>query len=101
MAEYRLQIITQEKIVFDRDVVSAIIPGAEGYFGVLAHHAPLVAAIGSGRLCVKGGLGRQIDFDIEGGFFEFSSNIATILADRLSVVAGPEDEGLSDGDAPG
>ena len=48
MAElYRLKILTLEKSVYDADVKSIVAPGADGYFGVLAQHAPLIAALRS------------------------------------------------------
>jgi F-type H+-transporting ATPase subunit epsilon len=92
MAEYRLQIITLEKTVFDRQVVSIIAPGSEGYLGVLANHAPLLTALGAGHLTVKETPGREYIYKLAGGFLEVSNNLATILADSLEPVSSPEDE---------
>jgi len=94
MADYQLQIITQEKTVFDRRVVSLVAPGGLGYLGILAHHAPLLTTLSKGSLSVKESPGREYTFSIDGGFLEFSANTATILADSLKGVSAPEGEAL-------
>ncbi|MFC1601464.1 FoF1 ATP synthase subunit delta/epsilon [Candidatus Sumerlaeota bacterium] len=82
MADFQLQIVTQEKIAFDGMVDSMVLPGADGYFGVLAHHAPLLALLGEGELTVGTG-GRTLNGRLSGGFLEVQHNRATILADRV------------------
>jgi F-type H+-transporting ATPase subunit epsilon len=84
--EYQLQIFTQEKKIYDGAVVSIIVPGADGYLGVLANHAPLLAALGKGKLTVKTNAG-QSEYMIAGGFLEVRNNVATLLVDRLVEVA--------------
>ena len=79
---YRLQVFTQEKKVLDESVTSIVVPGAEGYFGILADHAPLTASLGQGTLTVISGSGER-KYTISGGFLEVVQNQATILADSL------------------
>ncbi len=80
--QFRLQVFTQEKKVVDENVTSVMLPGEDGYFGLLADHAPLIAALGQGSLTIKTDAGeRQVQ--ISGGFCEVSNNTATILADSL------------------
>ena len=55
MADYQLKIYTQEKKVFEGAVTSLIVPGSEGYLGVLANHAPLLALLGQGKLTIRKG----------------------------------------------
>ncbi len=86
---FRLHILTQESEVLNRDVVSVILPGVGGYFGILAHHAPLVAALGKGtiRVKTKEGSDEELRYVVEGGFAEVSDNVLTVLADKLTVEA--------------
>jgi F-type H+-transporting ATPase subunit epsilon len=83
--QFRLQVFTQEKKVVDELVTSVQAPGADGSFGVLADHAPLIAALGQGDLSITGTTGTRV-LDLSGGFMEVSNNVATILADSLSEV---------------
>ncbi len=84
MAEpFRLKILTLEKSVYDADVTSIIAPGLEGYFGVLAHHAPMTAALKPGKLTVVDTQGVERIYAVSGGFFEVAGNVATLLADAV------------------
>lgn len=86
MAEtFHLSVLTPERPVLDEDVVSIIAPGAEGYLGVLAHHAPLITSLVPGKLTVRETSGRVAIYAISGGFLEVSDNKATILADALEL----------------
>ena len=82
---YRLEIVTPDQMVYSGDVTAARLPGAEGYFGVLANHAPLVAALKSGTLRLADPAGRTMEIPLSGGFFEVSENHAIVLADTAEV----------------
>lgn len=84
MAEvFRLKILTLEKSVYDADATSIVVPGVDGYFGVLAHHAPLMAALQPGKLTVVDAQGTESIYALSGGFLEVSGNVATLLADAI------------------
>jgi F-type H+-transporting ATPase subunit epsilon len=83
MAEFQLLIYTQAKKVFDGQVVSIVVPAETGYLGVLAHHAPLVAILGTGTLTIKLPGDVEHKVHLAGGFLEVHDNIATLLVDDL------------------
>lgn len=82
MADFNLQIISQTRKVYDGDVTALTVPAEDGYLGVLAHHAPMVAALGEGKLTLRRG-DRLTEYTIDGGFLEVSRNQATLLVDQL------------------
>jgi len=82
MANYRLQIVTAQEVVFDEDVTAVTFPGEDGYFGVLAHHAAIVSVLRDGNVTIRRGT-REEQVGISGGFLEMSNNKATLLADNL------------------
>ena len=82
-SSYQLVLLTPEKTVLDREVVSIIAPGTEGFLGVLAHHAPLITGLAPGPLTVSYAAGRKETFSLSGGFLEVSQNRATVLADAV------------------
>jgi len=82
-AQFQLSILTPERAVFEGAVEYLEVPGSEGYFGVLAHHAALVAALASGALTVRRAGGGEQRWRVAGGFFEVSANRATVLADAV------------------
>lgn len=83
MADFQLQVYTQEKKVYDDPVTSIIVPAATGYLGVLANHAPLVALLGEGWLTVRPVGGADMRYHISGGFLEVRNNVATLLVDSM------------------
>jgi len=82
MADFRLQIVTSQQTVFDEPVTALTLPGEEGYFGILAHHAAIVSVLGPGTVTIRQGV-REEFVTITGGFVEMSDNQATLLADGL------------------
>ncbi len=52
MATLHFELVSPEKLVFSGDVEQVDVPGAEGDFGVLAGHAPMVTTLRPGILTV-------------------------------------------------
>lgn len=95
MAAKALQfdLVTPERLLFSATVDMVMIPGAEGDFGVLAGHAPLVSLIRPGAILVYEDEQVVDRFFIAGGFAEVGGNRCTVLAEqsvRLSEVNAEE-----------
>ena len=85
---FKLSIVTPEKTILEADCKSLIVPGSDGYLGVLTDHAPLITALKPGELKIVGeDSDAQLRFAITGGFFEVSNNHATVLADAIEEPA--------------
>jgi len=80
MATFHFDLVSPEKLAFSGEVDQVDVPGVEGDFGVLAGHAPVVAAIRPGILTVFSG-GRQEKIIVTGGVAEVSERGLTVLAD--------------------
>ncbi|AVT79042.1 F0F1 ATP synthase subunit epsilon [Rhodopseudomonas palustris] len=80
MSTFHFDLVSPEKIAFSGEVDQVDIPGAEGDFGVLAGHAPVVAVIRPGILTVTAGANKQ-KIVVLGGIAEVSDKGLTVLAD--------------------
>jgi F-type H+-transporting ATPase subunit epsilon len=80
MANFHFDLVSPEKLLFSGDVEQVDVPGAEGDFGVLAGHAPMVATLRPGILTVHGASGEQ-KIVVLGGFAEVSAQGLTVLAE--------------------
>jgi F-type H+-transporting ATPase subunit epsilon len=80
MATFHFDLVSPEKLAFSGEVDQVDIPGVEGDFGVLAGHAPVVAAMRPGILTVITGPSRQ-KIIVLGGIAEMSAKGLTVLAD--------------------
>lgn len=80
--EFDVKVLTPKKVLFDGKAASLVVPATLGYLGVLAHHAPLIAALLPGKIIIKGGeeggAARVIPTQSK-GFLEVADNTATIL----------------------
>ncbi|MDD2905196.1 MAG: ATP synthase F1 subunit epsilon [Sulfurimonas sp.] len=53
MDKFKLEILTPNGSIFSDNVVSVVLPGEEGEFGVLAHHASLTTLLEAGVVDVE------------------------------------------------
>ena len=85
MANFHFELVSPQKLLFSGDVEQVDVPGAEGEFGVLADHAPMVTTLRPGILTVYGASGAQ-KIVVLGGFAEVSADGLTVLADVAEAV---------------
>jgi F-type H+-transporting ATPase subunit epsilon len=85
MATFHFDLVSPEKLAFSGEVDQVDVPGAEGDFGVLAGHAPVVAAIRPGILTVTTG-GTKEKIIVLGGLAEVSDKGLTVLADVATSI---------------
>jgi F-type H+-transporting ATPase subunit epsilon len=88
MPTFHFDLVSPERILFSGQVNQVDVPGADGDFGVLANHAPLVSTVRPGILLIYNERGDKLPVVINGGFAEVSPAGLTVLAD----MAVPRDE---------
>ena len=76
-----LEIITPDKKVFSGEVEAVKLPGAEGSFGILDNHAPIIATLKKGIVKVTDSKKAVENFEINGGVVEVQNNKVIILAE--------------------
>jgi F-type H+-transporting ATPase subunit epsilon len=79
---FELQVVTPEKIVFSGPVTSLVVPAEDGSLGILAHHAPLLASLGAGKVEIRTMEGTRT-WSVKGGLVEVHDNTASVLADAI------------------
>ena len=82
---FHFDLVSPEKLAFSGQVDQVDVPGVEGDFGVLAGHAPVVAAIRPGILTVTAG-GTHQKIIVLGGLAEVSDKGLTVLADVATSI---------------
>ena len=86
MATFHFDLVSPEQLAFSGEVDQVDIPGVEGDFGVLAGHAPVVAAIRPGILTITTG-GKHEKIIVLGGVAEVSEKGLTVLTDVATSLA--------------
>jgi F-type H+-transporting ATPase subunit epsilon len=77
----KLEIITPDKKLFEGNVKSAIFPGAEGSFGVMNNHAPMIATLKAGKVELVEENNTKLEFPVKGGVVEVMKNSVIVLAE--------------------
>ena len=75
----QFELVSPEKLLLSVAVEMVVVPGAEGYFGVLPGHTPMLAMLGVGELWYRQGTVTHY-VSIAEGFAEVQPDRVTILA---------------------
>ena len=75
-----LELATPIRLVVSAAVDEVVVPGIEGYFGVLPGHAAFLTTLGAGELSYRQGREERY-LAVSGGFAEVRSDKVIVLAD--------------------
>jgi F-type H+-transporting ATPase subunit epsilon len=79
----QLDILTPERKIYSGNVYGIQLPGISGSFEILEKHAPMVSALGKGKMKLlmdKTGNNASV-YDVSGGFIEVLNNKVTVLVE--------------------
>ena len=84
-ATFLLELVTPEKLMFSEEVQAVRAPGAEGSFGVMAGHAPMLTELTTGLIKVTLANGNETFMASSGGFLQVTREKVIILADSAEL----------------
>ena len=76
----KLKIVSPEKIVFDGNVDSVVVPGTSGMFEILTDHAPIISSLEVGEVIYKAG-SETTTIQIQGGFVSVKKNVVNVCVE--------------------
>lgn len=76
----KVEIITPDKTIFSGEAELVQLPGLQGSFEILKNHAPLIAALGQGKVKIQ-------DKDKKNQFFPINGGIVEVLRNKVLVLA--------------
>jgi F-type H+-transporting ATPase subunit epsilon len=82
----QLEILTPESKVFSGNVYGVQLPGVDGSFEVLDHHASLIASLKKGKMKILKDKSATESYEISSGFVEVLHNQATILLESVKAI---------------
>lgn len=84
MSTLRLEIVTPERTVYDKDVNMVVARGVDGDLGILPHHIPLVTPLKIAPIKAK--IGNNDEYvAVHGGFMEVRKDKVVILAESAEL----------------
>jgi len=78
---FKLEVVTPEKVVVNEEAQTVLAPGLLGEFGVLVGHTPFLSSLKVGTLHYKDKDGHERFVFVSGGFAEVLPNKMTVLAE--------------------
>jgi F-type H+-transporting ATPase subunit epsilon len=84
---FKFELVSPERLLVSEEVAQVEVPGAEGDFTVLPHHAPLLSALRPGLLDVGQTGGGHRRYFVRGGFAEIGPAGLTVLAQTAIDIA--------------
>ena len=73
-----LKIISAAKVEFTGEVQCVTMPGVEGSFSVLDHHAAMISALGAGTIEYGKAGGAKESRQIKGGIADINDNVVSV-----------------------
>lgn len=87
--KFRVVLLTPRASLLDCRAGSLVLPGDDGYFGVLRNHCPMLSVLKKGIMQVRE-IPDHADafFVVEGGFVRIGENHVTVLAYEVTTFEG-------------
>ena len=83
----QFELVSPERLVLSEPVEMVVVPGAEGDFGAMPMHAPLISAVRPGVIDVYQGGKVANRIFVAGGFAEVTAERCTVLAEEAWPLA--------------
>jgi F-type H+-transporting ATPase subunit epsilon len=75
-----LRIVSPERIEYDGQVESVLVPGSMGQFEILQDHAPIISTLQNGEV-VYTTKECRVSLSIQGGFVEVQKNVVSVCVE--------------------
>ena len=93
MDTFKLEVITPNGLIFNNEALEVTLPGEEGEFGVLPHHASLTTLLKAGVIDIVTTDKRTESIVVNWGVVQVNESKVTVLVDGAVAIRG---EGESD-----
>ena len=80
------ELVSPEKLVMSKNVSMVVVPGAEGFFGVLPRHPSMLSTLAPGVISVYEGDNVTDSLFVVNGFAEVTEERCTVLAEEIIPV---------------
>ena len=77
----KLKIVSPEKVFYEGEIESIVVPGTLGRFEVLVGHAPIISSLEKGSVEYTTTDGEKTQFDILCGFVEVQKDVISLCVE--------------------
>jgi F-type H+-transporting ATPase subunit epsilon len=92
---FKFELVSPERLLVSGEVEQVLVPGSEGDFIMLVHHAPLLTSLRPGLLEIVSSGAERRRYFVRGGFAEVGPQGLTVLAETAIDLIELEAETLN------
>ncbi len=84
----KVSVISPEKVLYEGEAESVVVPAFDGEVGILRGHAPLMTLIGNGVMrLVTGSASAELKFSVAGGFLQVADDHVRVVTENAAAVS--------------
>ena len=83
---FQFELVSPERMLLSESVTAVNVPGSEGYFTVMANHAPVMTTVKPGVVIATMEGGSEKRIFVLGGFADVNAKGLTLLAEHATTV---------------
>lgn len=76
-----LKIVSPERVEFEGEVESVLVPGTMGQFEILVNHAPIISSLEKGTVTYTMANNEKKSLEVSGGFVEVQKNQVSVCVE--------------------
>lgn len=95
MDTFTLEVITPNGAIFNGEAVEVTLPGEEGEFGVLPHHAALTTLLKAGVIDIVTPDKKTQSVVVNWGVVQVTENKVTVLVDGAVAISGESESDIA------
>lgn len=84
---FQFELVSPERILASEEASMVLVPGAEGEFGVLVGHSPLLSSMRPGVVSVTSPSGEVKRIFVSGGFADVTGTLCSVIAEEAVNVS--------------
>ena len=82
-----LKVVSPQKVIFQKEVEMAVLPGAEGDFAAMENHSPFISSLRPGQMAIMANNQLQESFFVSGGLVMLKDKTCEVLVDQIESLS--------------
>tara|TARA_A100001011_G_C14309197_1_gene844720 strand:- start:3685 stop:4050 length:366 start_codon:yes stop_codon:yes gene_type:complete len=82
-----LKVVSPQKVIFEKEVEMAVLPGAEGDFAAMANHSPFISSLRPGQMAIMSNNKLEESFFVSGGLVLLKEKVCEVLVDQIEPLS--------------
>ena len=82
-----LKVVSTQKVIFQKEVEMAVLPGTEGDFAAMPGHSPFISSLRPGQMVIMSNNKVEESFFVSGGLVMIKEKVCEVLVDQIEPLS--------------